>query len=207
LSTAPTFWDRRKAAVDAEERDAALAQRDTDQAAQDAALADKTDEDLLAELNLPNPDTLVSGDDVKAFMSKAVPERLRRRALRALWRTNPVLANLDSLVDYGEDFTDAAMVVANMSTTHQVGKGMLAHVEKMAQDAEDDAARQDAPEPVIEDAPVASQPETVALQASDPVAEHTATAAPEPDIQPDSDQSLMSPAPRRMAFIYNPESS
>lgn len=46
------------------------------------------------------------------------------------------MANVDGLVDYGEDFTDAAMVVENLQTAYQVGKGMLAHVEAMAAKAE-----------------------------------------------------------------------
>ena len=46
---------------------------------------------------------------------RAFPERLRNRALRKLWLTNPVLANLDDLVEYGEDYTDAATVVENLA--------------------------------------------------------------------------------------------
>ena len=43
-------------------------------------------------------------------------------ALRRLWKVNPVLANVDGLVEYGEDFTDSATVVENLQTTYQVGK-------------------------------------------------------------------------------------
>jgi hypothetical protein len=43
---------------------------------------------------------------------------------------------LDGLLDYGEDFTDAALVVENLQTTYKVGKGMMAHVEEMARQAE-----------------------------------------------------------------------
>jgi hypothetical protein len=51
-----------------------------------------------------------------------------------LWRVNPVLANLDGLVDYGEDYTDAALVFENMQTVYQVGKGMLARFEEEAEE-------------------------------------------------------------------------
>lgn len=94
---------------------------------------ERSDEEMLAELELPDPDTLQPGDDFSAFMAKAVPDRLRRRALRKLWLSNPVLANLDELVDYGEDYTDAATVVENLQTAYQVGKGMLARLEKSAE--------------------------------------------------------------------------
>ncbi|MDW3206229.1 MAG: DUF3306 domain-containing protein [Alphaproteobacteria bacterium] len=75
------------------------------------------------ELGLPDPETLGPDSDFKQFMAPDVPGQLRNLALRRLWRSNPVLANLDGLVDYGEDFTDAARVVANMQTAYQVGRG------------------------------------------------------------------------------------
>ncbi|MEL6197291.1 MAG: DUF3306 domain-containing protein, partial [Pseudomonadota bacterium] len=65
----------------------------------------KSDAEILEELGLPDPETLGAGDDFSGFMAKAVPEHLRRQALRQLWGSNPVLANLDELLDYGEDFT------------------------------------------------------------------------------------------------------
>ncbi len=103
---------------------------------------DRTDEEVLEELGLPDPDTLKAGDNFAAFMAKAVPTRLRNRALRKLWVSDPVLANLDMLVDYGEDFTDAATVVENMQTAYQAGKG---YVDKMAEVSGEDAGSTDEP--------------------------------------------------------------
>ncbi|WP_420333906.1 DUF3306 domain-containing protein [Roseibium sp.] len=90
-----------------------------------AALEEKSDEDILEELGLPDPENLTKEDDFSGFLSAAVPERIRRRALRKLWGLNPVLANLDGLVDYAEDYTDAATVVENLQTVYKIGKGML----------------------------------------------------------------------------------
>lgn len=130
------FWERRKAAVAAEaQADEAARAREAD-VLQQAADENKSDAELLEELGLPEPETLGADDDFKVFMAEGVPQRLKTRALRCLWRTNPVLANVDGLVDYGEDFTDAACVVENLQTAYQVGKGMLAHVEEMARQAE-----------------------------------------------------------------------
>ncbi len=84
---------------------------------------EKTDAEILAEHGLPDPETLAPGDDIRGFMAKTVPARLRNRALRMLWRGNPVLANLDELLDYGEDFTDKAKVVENLATAWAVGRG------------------------------------------------------------------------------------
>ena len=132
MTEATDFWSRRKAAVKAEE-DAELRLRASEAEGFDAARAaeeadEKTDDEILAELNLKHPDDLEPGDDFSAFLQKSVPERLRRRALRKLWLSNPVLANLDDLVEYGEDYTDAATVIESLQTTYQVGKGMLKHV-------------------------------------------------------------------------------
>jgi len=134
------FWSKRRASVveetEADERavDAAV------EAESEATIAEKSDEELLHDLGLPDPDTLTDENRIKEFLNDAVPNRLKTRALRRLWHLNPVLANVDGLVDYGEDFTDAAMIVENMQTTYQVGKGMLKHVldmerQKEAQDA------------------------------------------------------------------------
>ena len=127
--SAADFWSRRRAAVQAEARAEEAARRAEEEAEARAALEARSDAEILAELNLPDPDRLQPGDDVAGFMARAVPDRLRRRALRRLWRLNPVLANVDGLVDYGEDFTDAACVLENLQTAYQVGKGMLSHLE------------------------------------------------------------------------------
>ena len=115
------------------------------QAQLNEAQEEKSDEEILLEHNLPDPDNLTADDNVAGFMAKSVPERLRRRALRRFWRLNPILANVDGLVDYGENYTDAATVVENLMSTYQVGKGMLAHVEYLAELAkkkEDEAERE-----------------------------------------------------------------
>ena len=130
------FWARRKASVEAEVAAEARA-GDVALAAQRAAeLSDKGDAEILAELQLPDPDSLGEGDDFTVFLTEAIPARIRTRALRRLWLSNPVLANVDGLVDYGEDFTDAATVVENLQTAYQVGKGMQAHIDALAAQAE-----------------------------------------------------------------------
>ena len=136
MSAQADFWSRRKAAVATEERVRGEAELEVRAAEEQAALEERPDEEVLAELELPDPDSMKQGDDFSAFMSDAVPQRLRRRALRQLWRSNPVLANLDNLVDYGEDYTDAALVMENLQSAYQVGKGMLKHLEAMAEAAE-----------------------------------------------------------------------
>ncbi|MDE0176214.1 MAG: DUF3306 domain-containing protein [Defluviicoccus sp.] len=186
------FWSRRKQAVEAERRADLEAREDGKADEARKTLEERPDEEVLAELDLPDPDSLKQGDDFSAFMAKAVPERLRRRALRRLWLSNPVLANLDELLDYGEDFTDAATVVADLQSVYRVGKGMVRD-EDLAE-AAGDAAEPEA-EPAEEEA------------ADDPDESETASApeedAPEPgDPEPDEDAPPEPPARRHMRFAF-----
>ena len=193
MSQTASFWARRKAGVEAETQ-AEQAALDAQALAQDhAALEDKSDAEILAELELPDPDTMKMGDDFSAFMSKAVPDQIRRRALRTLWRSNPVLANVDMLVDYGEDFTDSALVVENMQTAYQVGKGMLKHVQEMARQAEE---RENPPE-VLAEEPDEDLPEDVEV-ASEDIA--VAPLPEEPQNTEETEVAFAAPAPRRMKF-------
>ena len=177
------FWSRRKAAVqaeaEAEAEEIALQTAETDRV--QAELAEKSDEEILSELDLPDPDTLKMGDDVTGFMQDVVPARLRHRALRRLWRLNPVLANVDGLVDYGEDFTDAACVIENLQTAYQVGKGMLTHVETLAAQAEADAAEEtEQPADTVELEEVEADDEHPALHNQPPEPAPEAAPAAEP---------------------------
>lgn len=196
MSREEGFWARRKAAVQAEEQAVVAAQEQQALAEQHAVLEEKTDAEVLAELDLPDPDTLKMGDDFSAFMAKAVPDRIRRRALRTLWRSNPVLANVDMLVDYGEDFTDSAMAVENIQTAYQVGKGMLKHIEEMARQAEE----RENPPPVEEIVEDTLEQDEVLMSAADEK-DTEAAAVDVSDVQDDAEEaSYIAPTPRRMKF-------
>ena len=196
MSGEQDFWARRKAKVEAETLAEQAAVEQIVLAEQHAVLEEKTDAELLEELDLPDPDTLVMGDDFSVFMSKTVPDRIRRRALRILWRSNPVLANVDMLVDYGEDFTDAAMAVENIQTTYQVGKGMLKHVQEMARQAEE---RENPTEPEVLEEEVEDEAETLMA-----VSEYDAESAEAVEAFAELEEEhvdLLSPSPRRMKFV------
>lgn len=118
-------WSRRRASVRAEAEALEQAKEDAALAESHAVLAEKPEAEVLEELNLPDPDAMQAGDDFSAFMKSTVPSALRNRALRKLWLSNPALANVDMLVDYGEDFTGKNDVIGAIKTVYQVGKGML----------------------------------------------------------------------------------
>lgn len=206
--TRETFWSRRRRAVRAEAEAAATsianAQAAAARAEVERAQATRSDGEILKDLGLQDPDLMQMGDDFAAFMNSAVPERLRRRALRTLWRSNPVLANLDGLIDYGEDFTDAAMVVPNMKSAYQVGRGMLRHVEALAEAAEaeartdPDVANQGCAEPGRDQEDPANKPDTDATTQVAAPSEPTRIAAVSTDAL-----ALEVPArPRHMRFTF-----
>jgi hypothetical protein len=51
-------------------------------------------------------DALTYESDFTVFLKSGVPEFLRRKAMRKLWSSNPVLANLDGLNDYDDNYAD-----------------------------------------------------------------------------------------------------
>lgn len=187
MSTDKDFWSRRRAAVAAEEQARKQAEaREAELAEVEAAraeLEDLPEAELLEKLDLPDPDTLKPGDDFTAFLRDVVPEHLRRRALRRLWRSNPVLANLDGLNDYDGDFTNAATDAPGVKTAYRVGKGLLKHVEALAAEATAKAEAEAAPA-IAQAAPDASVmpdpvPDPVPGNASGPVPD------PVPDLIPE----------------------
>jgi len=196
MSRAEDFWSRRKAGVRQEEAAEAHAIEARQQAERERELEARTDDEILQDLGLPDPDTLEPGDDFGAFMARAVPERLRRRALRRLWLSNPALANLDGLVDYGEDYTNSATVIENLQTAYQVGQGMVARVEELAGDdildAEveeqiaqpvDAVPEQTEPEPeTVPDEPVqiSDEPPTETVAGAEPMDDETCAVAMQP---------------------------
>ena len=110
---------------------------------EDAAL---TDAELLKKYDLPDPEAVTEESGLEQFLNgKGLPGRVRQMALRRLWRLNPLFGVVDDMVEYGEDYTDAATVVEGMKTAYTVGKGYAKEVvepeesEAMEDDAEAEA--------------------------------------------------------------------
>ena len=127
-------WSRRKAeAKTAEETTSAIsadlqdAEAASDLAAQEADMAteEASEPPAFDVASLPDIDSLGPGSDFSMFMQTGVPAELKTRALRKLWRVKPELANLDGLLDYGEDLTGSFKVVDHLKTAYEVGRGFL----------------------------------------------------------------------------------
>lgn len=76
--------------------------------------------------DLPPIDSLDRYSDYTAFMRAGVAPELRKQALAKLWRSDPVFANLDGLLEYGEDYFLRFKTPPLVATLYQVGKGMVA---------------------------------------------------------------------------------
>lgn len=177
-------WSRRKRSV-AEEETTRVEPVPVPPAEPEEPQTQEEEEALLAQLNLPVPESLRSGDDFSAFMADGVPQFLRKRALRVLWRSNPVLANLDGLNDYDEDFTSPELTQKVLATAYQVGRGIVSQVTaKEEPEPETSEGDEGAPEPDKDEVtPSFSEENSVPLN----------TAA-------HSEENEPAPRPRRMRF-------
>ena len=70
--------------------------------------------------------------DFSIFLKAGVPKALKNRALHVLWKSDPVFANIDGLVDYGENFADPALTMKTFQSAYEVGKGYLKKLEALA---------------------------------------------------------------------------
>jgi len=151
-----------------------------------------TDSELLVKYKLPDPDAMKAGDDFSVFMK------------------NPILANLDELVDYGEDFTDAATVMENMPTIYKVGKGAAwkfkeeqerVAAEKAAEEAEAAERRLHNGEPEEEDLALEEPDEEIESEEPEDIEPETELAA-----LTEEDSALappLPPKPRAMRFEFD----
>lgn len=102
-----------------------------EEADEEAALSD---EELLAKYGVDDPEAIEDEDKLDTLLKGQFPDRIRQMALRRMWRLNPLFRFADEMVEYGENYTDAATVIDGMQTAYQVGKGYL----QKAFDAVDD---------------------------------------------------------------------
>ena len=123
-----------------EEEEAALATVDQPIAAESEEDAALDDDQLLEKYGLTNPEEIEDEAGLEAFLENGLPDRLRQMALRRMWRLNPLFRFADEMVEYGENYTDAATVIDGMTTAYQVGKGYL----QKAFDALDDETAEEA---------------------------------------------------------------
>lgn len=195
------FWSRRRRAVAAEEDRATRRSAEAEAEAAAAALEERSDADLLEMLGLPDPEALTPAEAAR-FMAREVPARLRRRAIRHLFRAHPHLSMPDGLQDYDHDYTDAAVNVrpdpgAWADLRDRAGRLAERLSEPGQEAAEADAVAGDAP-------PDPPETEAGAGAAAPSGVPPAADAAPIPAAEEEED---LPPRPRRMTFRFDEEST
>lgn len=167
-------WSRKKAEVTRKGRPAPAPEPDslppeTTPEQQELAVNETlSEQELLEKYGLPDPEAIEIGTDITGFMRREIPEFLRRKALRSLWKSNPVLAVLDGLNDYDEDYTLASAAGQTVSSLYRVGEGLVEKAKKAAEVVDEPisglAQPSDAePEPVSDQSPE----DQTALEADD----------------------------------------
>lgn len=122
-------WSRRKAEAREAEREPDQAPPPPEEAPEDNLPAPAEDAPVAAEgdddepLDLPDIDSLTKESDYTVFLKDKVPAALRKQALRKLWRSDPVLANLDGLNDYDDDYSNPAVTGAAVRTAYNALRG------------------------------------------------------------------------------------
>lgn len=161
-------WSRRKLDQDDEPVPPVPAEavEETDTAADpDSAAADPPPD-------LPDIDSLDKDSDFTPFMADGVPEELKRMALRKLWLSDPVFANLDGLNDYDEDFgaivKAGAEFMEKLKATQDAEGGIEKTVDNFVDGEGESVADGDREQ--LADAPdTVSEPETAAVENPEPV--------------------------------------
>ena len=186
-------WARRK---EAQRQATAPAEQAPEEAGAPGA-AEEAEPPLRVE-DLPDIDSLHEGSDFTVFLKEGVPASLRRRALRKLWRLNPVFANLDGLAEYDEDYHTVVDLPGGVKTLFQAGKGMV-QPEEEAKPEEGEGLD------TAEEAPEASPEGPVESPVAEAEVERTASlpegpAGPLPgDPAPDSQAADAAPLPAEPA--------
>jgi len=70
-------------------------------------------------------ETLNEESDFSVFMKEGVPQMLKKQAMASLWRTSPIFANVDGLVDYDDEFGSPDLVMKTFKSAYQAGRGYL----------------------------------------------------------------------------------
>lgn len=170
-------WSQRKAKSRQDELDnsvdedvSALAEteadagEETEETSEEQALSDS---ELCERYELPHPEECTDPEELDGFFSRPLPDRLKQLAMRRMWRINPLFKFADEMVEYGENYTDAATVIPDMQTAYKVGKGYLDKIlaeqkEKEQTEALELAAAEAEEQHSLSAKPDASQPDKVA---------------------------------------------
>ena len=131
-------------------------------------------------------ESLKYDSDFSAFFKDGVPSLLRQKAMRILWRSNPILANVDGLCDYDDNFADPALILKKFESAYRIGKGYLFEDDDEESEEELETAAEDAQD--IEDETLSTEAEAYEQET---LAETEGTHEEIPDIAAVDDAELV----------------
>lgn len=70
-------------------------------------------------------DTLNFESDYRQFLSNAVSDQVRNKALQRLWTSSDLIAQPDDLDEFREDFRDEAKAAGVVRSAYRIGRGFL----------------------------------------------------------------------------------
>lgn len=88
-----------------------------------------TDEQKEVVSTLPSLESLNGESDFTPFMREGVPEFIKKKAMRILWRANPLFSFRDEMNDYDEDYNVVHQIIDSSFGSYQVGRGHLSEEE------------------------------------------------------------------------------
>ncbi len=146
-------WAKRKEAVREEEEVEAAAAEPAEEAEPETeeeamALLEERDPELAEQISTMDLNKLSYDDDFTVFMKTKVPDIIRRKALSKLWLSHPLLANLDGLNEYDEDYTQAADAAEMVRKAFEAAR---LREEEAARKKAKEALASNSDEPVTED--------------------------------------------------------
>lgn len=178
-------WSRRKA-QESEPEDRQPVAEEAQPETETETGAPSTPESEAPAEPLPDPETLGRDADWTRFLKRDVPAELRVKALRRLWRLDPVYANLDGLVDYAEDYNGPQFTGKPVKTLFKVGRGMLVDTPASAKPEAVDLPQASAADSIAEGAPAAESPAAEGPAEEGTVAEGPAAPLAPADAAPES---------------------
>ena len=122
-------------------------------------------------------DSISEDSDLSVFLKDGVPAALKRQAFAALWRSSPVFANVDGLVDYDDDFGSSDLIMKAFKSAYQVGQGYKQQFEEIVPPIDEEPTP---PEPAAESASAETQVDGLE-------AKEETEAKPETESQPESE--------------------
>ena len=120
-----------------------------------------TAEEQAAVDALPPIETLKEESDFTPYLQVGIPDFIKRKALRMLWRSNPFFGFRDGMNDYDHDYNIIHKTIDALVGNYKVGRGHLSEQElqemmpeqaKRAFDVEDEEADPAAEDPDLADA-------------------------------------------------------